>query len=162
MSKDHTEDEALTQRKQENKPVNMNSQSGFYRQGIPYNEMVSSNYPYGAYPGITIYVDSNYKPEAPMGSNIVVVESTSARKDKELLLSKRPVLISCPYCNHRELTRIERKPGILLWVLCILLLLVFPLCSCLAFLCTGLYDVEHYCKRCSRRLGGLENFQFFK
>ncbi|CAG9326314.1 unnamed protein product [Blepharisma stoltei] len=125
-----------------------------YSQHPPY-QPYPGNQPYGpgqpypyqpnqAYPGQPIY---NAQPAAP---SAVIIESTVITTR---VYGFEPIQVTCPYCHHTALTRIERTPGMMVWMMCLILLCLFPFCSCLPFCIPSLFDVNHYCGHCSKRLG---------
>ena len=66
-----------------------------------------------------------------------------------------PVLVICPSCETRVLTRVDEKPRILAWVASIALICVGCVggCCLIPFFMKDLKEFKHLCPKCGAVIG---------
>ena len=70
-------------------------------------------------------------------------------RQKIQIMINSPVQCICPACQNSVLTIISRRPGIVAWVICLLLcVFCFPFCI-YPLLCDPCLDVYHICPNCN-------------
>mmetsp|Transcript_34717 Transcript_34717/g.61076 ORF Transcript_34717/g.61076 Transcript_34717/m.61076 type:complete len:157 (+) Transcript_34717:1039-1509(+) len=86
----------------------------------------------------------------------VLVYTTAPQQDtRNTILGNAPVSMTCPYCKAQITTKTRSYPGVMAWLMCVLICLIGFWCGCcLIPLCIpGLQNVSHYCRNCSRFIG---------
>ncbi|OMJ70223.1 hypothetical protein SteCoe_31853 [Stentor coeruleus] len=68
-------------------------------------------------------------------------------------LGRKPVFTYCNVCRDNVFTTTQKVIGATVWLVFFFLLCTLPIISCLPFILKSWYDVEHYCTKCSRKLG---------
>ncbi|XP_068628057.1 lipopolysaccharide-induced tumor necrosis factor-alpha factor homolog [Battus philenor] len=70
----------------------------------------------------------------------------------------QPTVYDCKSCNHRVLTRIERRPSSRthLFALCLCLIGCWP-CACLPYCMDACNNADHYCTNCGTYIGSYIN-----
>ncbi|CAF3716715.1 unnamed protein product [Rotaria sp. Silwood1] len=74
---------------------------------------------------------------------------------QSLMFGDIPVQCTCPHCYQVIVTRVEKKDGVLPWLICggILLMGGWLGCCLIPFCIDSLKDIEHYCPYCAALLG---------
>ena len=96
------------------------------------------------------------QPGAPAGPAFVTAAPASGIPYAQAVLyGDKPVQCTCPHCNAVIVSRIERKTGLLVWVIFGILLLFgcWLGCCLIPFCVSDLKDVEHYCPQCQMLIG---------
>mmetsp|Transcript_40216 Transcript_40216/g.49005 ORF Transcript_40216/g.49005 Transcript_40216/m.49005 type:complete len:200 (-) Transcript_40216:205-804(-) len=94
----------------------------------------------------------------PPGATTAAAASAPAPPTLMRNIGRRPVEVTCPYCNHRGMTRTRNScdggsciymvvTAIVFWPLMIL-----PCCV------SSLRETSHYCRNCSRKVGATASF----
>jgi len=86
--------------------------------------------------------------EPPMGTHMLITTQS-------LMYGDIPIQCTCPHCRQSIVTRVEKRTGLVSWLLCggILLLGGWLGCCLIPFCVDGLKDTEHYCPSCAVLLG---------
>ncbi|CAF0959636.1 unnamed protein product [Adineta ricciae] len=81
---------------------------------------------------------------------------------QSLIYGDHPIQCVCPYCHQTIATRLERRTGLVPWLVCggILLFGGWLGCCLIPFCMDGLKDTEHYCPNCAVLLGTRRLHQF--
>ncbi|CAF0771559.1 unnamed protein product [Rotaria sordida] len=71
-----------------------------------------------------------------------------------VIVGDYPMQCMCPRCGRQIVTRIEKKSGLLVWIICgVLFLLGLWICCFIPFCIDSCRDTEHYCPSCGAMLG---------
>jgi lipopolysaccharide-induced tumor necrosis factor-alpha factor len=67
----------------------------------------------------------------------------------------QPVQCACPQCHLTIVTRVERTPGLLVWILCCILILFgcWFGCCLIPFCIPSIQNTQHYCPNCKSFIG---------
>ncbi len=70
-------------------------------------------------------------------------------------LDERPVQCNCPNCHSLITTCVKRTPGVLVWIICFILILIgcWLGCCLIPFCIRGLQNTQHYCPNCKAFIG---------
>lgn len=68
-------------------------------------------------------------------------------------LGRKPVFTFCNVCNENIFTTTNEVIGATVWIVFFFFLCTLPILSCLPFILKSWWDVEHYCSKCSRKIG---------
>uniref|UniRef100_A0A0N5AP99 LITAF domain-containing protein n=1 Tax=Syphacia muris TaxID=451379 RepID=A0A0N5AP99_9BILA len=107
---------------------------------------------YPANPVGTEIPSSSLPQDANQPVNVTLVQATTP------LFGPHPVATDCFYCHEHVVTSTEYTPGVLPWVIALILffvgfLLIIPWClCCIPFCVDGCLDVVHKCPNCKREL----------
>ncbi|UJR20584.1 hypothetical protein I4U23_023709 [Adineta vaga] len=102
------------------------------------------------------------KPNAPSSyaqsvypSQSVPMATTANIQTQVTMYKDIPIQCICPYCRTPILTRIEKKTGVIPWIVCTIIAFAGGFCGCcfIPFCINGLKDSEHYCPKCQVLLG---------
>ncbi|CAF1283821.1 unnamed protein product [Rotaria sordida] len=101
--------------------------------------------PIGMYPTSVM----GLPPQAPpIGTSMLIATQS-------LMFGDMPVQCTCPHCYQIIVTRVEKREGLLPWLICggILLMGGWLGCCLIPFCIDSLKDTEHYCPHCAALLG---------
>ena len=86
---------------------------------------------------------------------VTAAPASSIPYAQAVLYGDKPVQCTCPHCNAVIVSRIERKTGLLVWLIFGILLLFgcWLGCCLIPFCVTDIKDVEHYCPQCGMLIG---------
>ncbi|CAF1187374.1 unnamed protein product [Rotaria sp. Silwood1] len=71
-----------------------------------------------------------------------------------IIVGEYPIQCTCPYCGKQIITRTQKKPSILAWIICAVLFFTFLWPCCWMPFCVDVCkDTEHYCPNCGTLLG---------
>ncbi|CAK8676113.1 unnamed protein product [Clavelina lepadiformis] len=90
---------------------------------------------------------------------VASVSNTCFRPRRNSLswLDNNPAVVTCPACNHRVITNVQKIPKLgkmFCWLVILLLFITFPLwIICAPCVLDELYTHEHYCSSCKFYVG---------
>ncbi|XP_056307750.1 lipopolysaccharide-induced tumor necrosis factor-alpha factor homolog [Danio aesculapii] len=86
----------------------------------------------------------------PVAPQVIVVQP-----QQSTTLDDTPASIVCKYCRQSIVTHVEYKPGLISWLMCIIISFLGGICGCcvIPFFVRGFQDVYHSCPSCNRHLG---------